>query len=91
MKTTIAQAISSGLVIHKLVDGNPYREGTGRHARFEAYREGKTVAAVLEDKRVKRTGFRWDVNTKMIAIVAPGKKVTPAKTAATKPAKKAAK
>lgn len=72
MKTTLNNAMESGLVIQKLVDGNPYREGTNRHARFSAYKNGRSVQAVLSDKRVRRAGLRWDINTGLVKLVKKG-------------------
>lgn len=70
MKTTLNNAIESGFVVQKVVDC-PYREGTNRHDRFSAYKNGKSVAATLNDPRVSRAGFRWDINTGLIKLVKP--------------------
>lgn len=69
MKTTINNAIESGFVVQKVAAENPYREGTNRHARFSAYKNGRSVLAVINDERVSRSGFRWDINTGLIKLV----------------------
>ena len=69
MKTTLNTAIESGLVIAKVAAENPYREGTNRHARFAAYKNGRSVLAVLNDARVKRSGLRFDINTGLVKLV----------------------
>lgn len=68
MKTTIQQAIEAKLVL-AIITECPYREGTNRYKRYQAYRNGKSVEAVLADKRVRRAGFRWDINTGVIKLV----------------------
>ena len=69
MKTTLNNAIESGLVVQKLVDGNPYREGSNKAERFASYKNGKSVKATLADPCVSRAGFRWDINTGVIKLV----------------------
>ena len=68
MKNTTQQLIEAKFVLASVVPC-PYREGTNRYKRFQAYRNGKTVAAVIADKRVKPAGFRWDLNTGMFKLV----------------------
>lgn len=72
MKTTITNAIESGYVVQKVAAENPYREGTNRHARFGAYKNGRSVLAVLNDERVKRDGFRHDLATGVVKMVRKG-------------------
>jgi hypothetical protein len=69
MKTTLNTAIESGLVIAKVAAENPYRDGTIRHARFAAYKNGKSITAILNDERVSRAGLRRDINTGLVKLV----------------------
>ena len=64
---TNAKLIEENYVVTKLVEC-PYREKTNRYKRFQVYRVGKTVNAILADKRVTPDGFRRDVITGLVKI-----------------------
>lgn len=74
MKTNLKTAIANGEVIRLIAPVNPYREGTIAFRRFEAYRDGAPVAEVVKAKGVDLPGFRWDINTDLIEVVAPARK-----------------
>lgn len=54
--------------IHIIAPKNPRREGTGRHARFAAYKEGMTVADWLKTDTGTRQQMLWDVKEGHISL-----------------------